>query len=1695
MKTKRRIFGVLVALILSAVLAVFAASAESEVGTKTPILKGYSLSLEENVYVLYAVDFGTLSEGAEYGMLVWEEDWQENENFVLPEAFTHEYSELAVDLKSAGKLEVNGAECEIFEYTGLAARQMTDYVYAVPYIKNVGDTAYTYGEVTKYSILQYTLGSAATEANEKLLDTMLDYGAKAQGYFDYKTDRLANEKYVLANLEGAEFDDGFSVATLKPGEELNHTVTSSVTPLMSGTPVKWYISYADGRAEFLDLDSLDSFVAPDESFTLSQSTILIDQNYDSLTEGKYTGDSVFAASNKGDSRYTVTTDPNGGNYIYHTKASGSGNDSQIYINKNKFDLQDRLYDSTTGSFAHSKKLTVSIDLARTEEAVAKIYFSLRHYNPDGDADSKRLFGINTDGSVYLGESTELIVGNLSTDWQHFSFVVDFEAGDVEGANNVFAYRGGFLVGQTRVDFFNTDTFLTHTDDSERFDVSIHSKGTDAGELLFDSLTFSTGETPTNDKARGLINYVVASGVALPNNSPREYVVGSDVTLPTLTREGYEFVGWYTSASMTEDSKVTELDTSKRGIITLYAKFAASDTLVETLISTNDAFDTSLFYIVNTWNSYNIEGNDDYPLADFAEDRTLSEIVLLDTSVYEPPVTPEGKQHPYLFFTSDEIDGIRQALASPEFAATAEKFWSYANAADFDGMFSDNTGKHTTPDDSAYDIDIFKVLEAKAFAYVITGDAYYGYQAIIGAKNAMLTLNYTYKNSSDSYHGASRTMVAVAKVYDWCYDLMSKKDKTEIILGVQNRLCPALEFNFFQVEQNLKSTAPNHKKVLSGHATGPQLLRDYPTVALAFYNEVPSWWDFFGGRYFEEYKLYLDFTYSGGWAPQGTAGYGTSKYFVSLWTAWIIRSSCDHTISYATEEGGARQAAYFLNSHIMPNGRYFSTGDGGRYPNGSKIDYAYMVLAAAFYKDPALEAFARHFTNGYSTWSYDQTSEMTAPMTLVFGSFFADNIPEGEYESLGDGTDLLQYFDTPNGFMSARNSWGEDAAATIMKIGEYTAFNHDIPDFGTFQIYYKGLLAATSGSYEKYGSAEHKYYLQSTISQNGLLIYNPEYASSDSTATENYYYSGSQRKGSSGNTYEDWLGNNPIMGEVTGHEVGYNSDGSSKYAYIAGDITAAYAEDTVDYVGRRMLTVFTGNPDYPMLFFVFDRITSDSANFPKSFLLHTVNEPTVDESNKTAVITDGEGKLVLHSVFGADSIRKIGGEGYAYWINDYDENGNLTGGKNCLDWSDSDNYDKLWGRIELNTVGNLTDSLLTAMYATDSTNESYLEVEGIEASNAKGAKILDNYVIFVDQNERHIGEITFTSSGTGLYNYYVSGIFEGEWNVYVDGSFITTASATEDGGFLSFVAPAGEIEIKPNVEIYNINYNTDGGTLPEDAPTEFSPADETLLPTPTKDSAAFLGWYTSPTFASESKITSIPAGTSADITIYAKWSVTIIDEDYSNATLSITSGKKTVNGITYNVNNSTGASFEAKTENDESYLEWQVGSKGSQFAKSGSTISTLEDSAISYEFTFSKNGDSTLTNFYMRTYTSVDVNGNSISTNYIYLFKVVGGAVYLTDNAEGSVQSTDIKIAEVGDEKTTVRIVLDFAAMQVKAYDSDGGLIQAIDLEIPESSGANDGTEYQKTFTDYLFFAKAVSPYSTAINFYEIKVWGGNVFEA
>ncbi len=215
------IIAVAVLMICAAVVVAIVASDVAKQNSAEVELKiyGANLSFSDSVYIKYAIDYKNV-DIEDITMLIWTE----------PQTEYVKGTEKAV--LSNGYVDPEVGDYVIFDYKELAAKQMTDVVYARAYVK-VGNTEY-YSAPKKYSILQYAynmMGKTSSPSSDEkliaLLADMLNYGALAQKYTNYKTDTLATDEFVQVKLSGGTFEDGFNHGLYKVGTSLTITAPTS----------------------------------------------------------------------------------------------------------------------------------------------------------------------------------------------------------------------------------------------------------------------------------------------------------------------------------------------------------------------------------------------------------------------------------------------------------------------------------------------------------------------------------------------------------------------------------------------------------------------------------------------------------------------------------------------------------------------------------------------------------------------------------------------------------------------------------------------------------------------------------------------------------------------------------------------------------------------------------------------------------------------------------------------------------------------------------------------------------------------------------------------------------------------------------------------------------------------------------------------------------------------------------------------------------------------------------------------------------------------------------------------------------------------------------------------------------------------------------------------------------------------------
>lgn len=311
--------------------------------------------------------------------------------------------------------------------------------------------------------------------------------------------------------------------------------------------------------------------------------------------------------------------------------------------------------------------------------------------------------------------------------------------------------------------------------------------------------------------------------------------------------------------------------------------------------------------------------------------------------------------------------------------------------------------------------------------------------------------------------------------------------------------------------------------------------------------------------------------------------------------------------------------------------------------------------------------------------------------------------------------------------------------------------------------------------------------------------------------------------------------------------------------------------------------------------------------------------------------------------------------------------------------------------------------------------------------------------------------------------------------------------------------------------YDIDYRTNGGTLPKDAPTTGDSSAPVTLPEATMKGYAFAGWYTTSDFKNGTRISKIPAGNTEKITLYARYMKSVIDFDlndpaWNDVSVDLNDASANLqfknannkNIITLSTNGKTGTTI--KTETNE-----ETGDKYLLFSDSNTDAPSMLLHCSSYgykqlssgvdcvSFTFEISYDATApmsTYFLLRS--NCDVSGTEAKKKNIIVFLDKEGNVSLVDNGK----TVGEKITTLKDgETTTLRFVVDFGSLELRAYDEDGNVIATGALSIPAETKATTGAEYMKCFLqDILRIEGQLNKDKAAtLRFHSIKVAENDIF--
>jgi heparin/heparan-sulfate lyase len=639
---------------------------------------------------------------------------------------------------------------------------------------------------------------------------------------------------------------------------------------------------------------------------------------------------------------------------------------------------------------------------------------------------------------------------------------------------------------------------------------------------------------------------------------------------------------------------------------------------------------------------------------------------------------------------------------------------------------------------------------------------------------------------------------IAKVYDWCHDLISEENKAFIIkksLAIATKLeCgwPPVKLSAFN----------------SDHGSEGAVQVDMLSLAIAMYEDYPDIWNVSAGRFFAEYVAINNFYYDQSWWQAEGDSYGHSRYTYEAKSHAILDKLGISSLISPNDQ----YLSYNLIYRRRPDGNFLQDGDiwDITFQNSSPSQYkgsAGSLLSGSFrYKDPYLKyELYKMCENGYQDLAND------AGFSLV--DFLVLNDVNVGLKSNYD-LPLTGYTGEGHNMMTARTGWDDGVDSNTMVVslkgGGRTRGGHMHADAGNFVIYYKGPLAMDTGVYNgkpfidengkqvtnvAAGSYHFANYQQRTIAHNCILVYDPD---------ENMKYhnlgelnDGGQLKhtervpNTGQTTYKDATDDTKILATRLGVDYGPDMN-KPAYSYLKTDITNAYSFKMKEYHRAFMFHNFF-DEDYPGALIVMDKVTSSNPEFKKTWLLHSQEEPEVDGQTTTIRRTEWgyNGKLVNQALLpkAEDSVtEKIGGEGKEYWVDGRNVKAiGIVKGDESGKW-----------RIEISPkTPKETDYFLNVLQVSaNDKNLEPLKSDLYEIGDYMGVKIKDRATFLTKASKRTSKEVYVHIDGNEeKLLWTVDGLNMGRWSVSDEnGNVVATADVTEEGGVAYFEAKAGSYKL-------------------------------------------------------------------------------------------------------------------------------------------------------------------------------------------------------------------------------------------------------------------------------------------------------------
>ena len=576
-----------------------------------------------------------------------------------------------------------------------------------------------------------------------------------------------------------------------------------------------------------------------------------------------------------------------------------------------------------------------------------------------------------------------------------------------------------------------------------------------------------------------------------------------------------------------------------------------------------------------------------------------------------------KAHPRLFMTSADIQTLKNNSASGDGKKVYDDMKKRVDDLMSAGIsFPDPLAKSGEYNKN-HEVG-FRASEA-AIVWLVSGDETY----LEHTKTILRELIEYYQLRVDNDLNIAwyvYSQVCALCAYDWIYNDLTPAERNEIGRPLYNVM--------YDIAWHGSGIRPGrYRENKSDYDTGCYGVNVLPWyLAITFYDEgvndakcgemFRSGYDFY--QKMADYRRQMAGKKGGG--ATGCVGYSFGYYPIADFSfIYTYRSATG--IDLSEEMDYVLKYLDYLDWVRLPGNKEFGVGDASHWqctlPH-TDINYHVTEIANLYgSKHPSVLPLAARLLTQYST----------KPSTDRFPFM---RLLHKVKPTAGGGTEASSaiksmYFDTM-GQLYMRSGLGDTDTYAVFVCGGKQE-NHKHYDNNHFTIYKNGYRAVDSGTRPEPGQHLFQYYCR-TVAHNCVTVRMP-----GETLPK---YWGELAAGESAQPVPNDGGqNNQLSCTLKYHKE------TADYVYLASDATKSYNSAKTSNVMRELVYVF------PDLFVVLDRVNATKAEYQKTWLYHTVDEPQID--GLTFTETSQGGRTICRTLYPADAVvEKIGGPGKQFW---------------------------------------------------------------------------------------------------------------------------------------------------------------------------------------------------------------------------------------------------------------------------------------------------------------------------------------------------------------------------------------------------------------------------------------------------------------